>query len=120
MSIGLNELGYTERLYVLAFDHRGSFEKMVGDHGRVPGAKTLIWEGFQLAVGEGVPKSIGGIFVDEQHGTPLPRRRRRTATSSRCLSRSQVRSIQIRVRRRVRREIEGSTRPARFSSLPGR
>ena len=29
--IGLNELGYDERLYILAFDHRGSFEKMVGD-----------------------------------------------------------------------------------------
>ena len=27
--IGLNELGYDEKLYILAFDHRGSFEKMV-------------------------------------------------------------------------------------------
>lgn len=71
MSIGLNELGYTERLYVLAFDHRGSFEKMVGDVERVPGAKTLIWEGFQRAVGEGVPKSFAGILVDEQYGTPV-------------------------------------------------
>ena len=30
-AIGLNELGYDQRLYVLAFDHRGSFEKMVGE-----------------------------------------------------------------------------------------
>ena len=45
--IGLNELGYDEQLYVLAFDHRGSFERMVGSVERVPGAKTLIWEGFQ-------------------------------------------------------------------------
>ena len=29
-AIGLNELGYDTKLYVLAFDHRGSFEKMVG------------------------------------------------------------------------------------------
>jgi hypothetical protein len=29
-TIGLNELGYDQRLYMLAFDHRGSFEKMVG------------------------------------------------------------------------------------------
>ena len=50
MGIGLDELGYDEKLYVLAFDHRGSFEKMVGDVDRVPGAKTLIWEGFQRAV----------------------------------------------------------------------
>jgi hypothetical protein len=42
-SIGLDELGYDGRLYILAFDHRGSFEKMVGDVERVPGAKTLIW-----------------------------------------------------------------------------
>jgi len=29
-STDLDKLGYDERLYVLAFDHRGSFEKMVG------------------------------------------------------------------------------------------
>ena len=52
--IGLNELGYNEKLYILAFDHRGSFEKMVGgDHDKVAGAKRLIWEGFQRAVEEG-------------------------------------------------------------------
>jgi 5-dehydro-2-deoxygluconokinase len=73
MSIGLNELGYTDRLYVLAFDHRGSFEKMVGDPGRVPGAKQLIWEGFQRAVEEGVPKEYAGILVDEQYGAEIAR-----------------------------------------------
>ena len=39
-TIGLNELGYDQRLYMLAFDHRGSFEKMVGDVELVPGANT--------------------------------------------------------------------------------
>ncbi len=67
-SIGLNELGYDGRLYVLAFDHRGSFEKMVGDVGRVAGAKTLIWEGFQKAVELGAPKEASGILVDGQYG----------------------------------------------------
>ena len=39
--IGLNELGYDEKLYVLAFDHRGSFEKMVGGgHGRRSPARS--------------------------------------------------------------------------------
>jgi myo-inositol catabolism protein IolC len=73
MSIGLNELGYTELLYILAFDHRGSFEKMVGDNARVPGAKTLIWEGFQHAVEQGVPKSYAGVLVDAQYGPDVAR-----------------------------------------------
>src|SRR3954471_14517600 len=67
-SIGLNELGYDERLYILAFDHRGSFEKMVGDAERVPGAKKLIWEGFQRAVDDGAPKEFAGVLVDGQYG----------------------------------------------------
>jgi myo-inositol catabolism protein IolC len=73
MSIGLNELGYDERLYILAFDHRGSFEKMVGDPERVPGAKRLIWEGFRRAVDEGVPKQSAGILVDAQYGPEVAR-----------------------------------------------
>jgi myo-inositol catabolism protein IolC len=71
--IGLDELGYNERLYVLAFDHRGSFEKMVGAVDRVPGAKTLIWEGFQKAVELGAPKEAAGILVDAQYGPTVAR-----------------------------------------------
>ena len=71
--IGLNELGYDERLYILAFDHRGSFEKMVGDVANVPGAKRLIWEGFQRAVSEGAPKEFSGILVDDQYGPDVAR-----------------------------------------------
>jgi myo-inositol catabolism protein IolC len=71
--IGLNELGYDQRMYVLAFDHRGSFEKMVGAAERVPGAKTLIWEGFQRAVEEGAPKECAGILVDDQFGPEIAR-----------------------------------------------
>jgi myo-inositol catabolism protein IolC len=72
-SIGLNDLGYDERLYVLAFDHRGSFERMVGDVDRVPGAKTLIWEGFQKAVELGASKEASGILVDAQYGPTVAR-----------------------------------------------
>jgi len=71
--IGLNELGYTDLLYVLAFDHRGSFEKMVGDVDRVPGAKSLIWEGFLRAVEEGAPKQAAGVLVDSQYGPEVAR-----------------------------------------------
>src|SRR6266480_473105 len=73
MGIGLDELGYDERLYILAFDHRGSFEKMVGDVERVPGAKTLIWEGFQRAVELGAPKEVAGVLVDGQYGPSVAR-----------------------------------------------
>ena len=72
-SIGLDELGYDERMFLLAFDHRGSFEKMVGDVERVPGAKTLIWEGFQKAVELGAPKEASGILVDAQYGPTVAR-----------------------------------------------
>jgi myo-inositol catabolism protein IolC len=72
--IGLNELGYDEQLYILAFDHRGSFEKMVGGgHDKVAGAKRLIWEGFQRAVEEGAPKEFSGILVDGQYGPDVAR-----------------------------------------------
>jgi myo-inositol catabolism protein IolC len=73
LSIGLDELGYSDRLYILAFDHRGSFEKMVGDNDLVPGAKTLIWEGFQRAIDEGAPKEFAGILVDDQYGPDVAR-----------------------------------------------
>ncbi len=32
-------LGYDKKLYILAFDHRGSFEKMFGISGRAPTAE---------------------------------------------------------------------------------
>jgi myo-inositol catabolism protein IolC len=72
--IGLNELGYDRKLYILAFDHRGSFEKMVGGgQEKVVGAKRLIWEGFQRAVEEGAPKDAAGILVDPQYGPEVAR-----------------------------------------------
>jgi myo-inositol catabolism protein IolC len=75
--IGLNELGYDEKLYILAFDHRGSFEKMVGGgEDKVAGAKSLIWEGFKHAVEEGVTKEYAGVLVDAQYGPNVAREAR--------------------------------------------
>src|SRR3954469_24953793 len=71
--IGIEDLGYDRKLYVLAFDHRGSFEKMVGDVGRVPGAKKLIWEGFKRAIEQGAPKEYAGVLVDGQYGPDVAR-----------------------------------------------
>jgi len=75
-------LGYDKQLYILAFDHRGSFEKMFGVSGRAPtdeesqkiiDAKNLIWEGFQKAVEEGAPREAAGVLVDAQYGDAVAR-----------------------------------------------
>lgn len=77
--IGIDDLGYDKKLYVLAFDHRGSFEKMVGTTGedadtnkaKVTDAKKLIWEGFQKAVELGAPKESAGLLTDGQYGSKV-------------------------------------------------
>jgi myo-inositol catabolism protein IolC len=70
-------LGYDKYLFILPFDHRGSFQmKMFGWTGpltpeqtaAVAAAKQVIYEGFQMAVAGGVPKEYAGILVDEQFG----------------------------------------------------
>jgi myo-inositol catabolism protein IolC len=75
-------LGYNKPLYILPFDHRGSFEtKMFGWTGELDAAQTaeiaaakqVIYDGFQQAVAEGVPKEKAGILVDEQFGAAILR-----------------------------------------------
>ncbi|HYZ10954.1 MAG TPA: DUF2090 domain-containing protein [Actinomycetota bacterium] len=75
--------GYQGELYILAFDHRGSFQKkMLGIQGaptpeeseRISDAKSVIFEGFLLALEEGAPRSAAGMLVDEQFGADLARR----------------------------------------------
>jgi myo-inositol catabolism protein IolC len=70
-------LGYEGDLYILAFDHRGSFQKkMFGISGapspeqteKISDAKSVIFEGFRKAISEGAPKSSSGVLVDEEFG----------------------------------------------------
>src|SRR4051812_23642206 len=73
-------LGYDGKLYILAFDHRGSFQKkMFGIEGdptdaesdTIADAKHLIYEGLAKAVESGnVPGDQIGVLVDEQFGAP--------------------------------------------------
>jgi len=74
--------GFDKRLYILPFDHRGSFvTKMFGWHGdltaeqtaEIAGAKKVIYDGFKSAVTAGVPKERAGILVDEQFGAAILR-----------------------------------------------
>jgi myo-inositol catabolism protein IolC len=78
-------LGYDGKLYILAFDHRGSFQKkMFGIQGdptpeeteTIADAKRLIFEGMELAVQRGVDAAATGVLVDEQFGSDIPRRAR--------------------------------------------
>ena len=71
-------LGYDGKLYILAFDHRGSFTKRFGIEGeptpeeteRIADGKHLIFEGVQVALGRGADPSVTGALVDEQFGGP--------------------------------------------------
>jgi myo-inositol catabolism protein IolC len=78
-------LGYHGKLYILAFDHRGSFQKkMFGIPGdptpeeteRISDAKRLIFEGMEIAVKRGVEAEATGVLVDEQFGSDIPRKAR--------------------------------------------
>jgi myo-inositol catabolism protein IolC len=76
-------LGYDRDLYMLAFDHRGSFQKqLLGITGvptreqatRISDTKTLIFEGFLEARAKGKLSGGAGILVDEEFGTPVAKR----------------------------------------------
>jgi myo-inositol catabolism protein IolC len=76
-------LGYDRPLFILAFDHRGSFQKkmfgIAGDPNaeetaRIVDAKSVIFDGFARAVAEGAPAGEAGILVDEQFGADVARK----------------------------------------------
>src|SRR2546423_10868340 len=75
------DLGYDQTLYILAFDHRGSFQKkFFGIEGEpdpeqtaiIADAKHLIFEGLLQAVSAGADASVTGVLVDEQFGSTVP------------------------------------------------
>jgi myo-inositol catabolism protein IolC len=75
-------LGYQGKLYILAFDHRGSFQKkMFGIEGdptpeetaTIVDAKQLIYEGMEIAADRGAEPGAIGVLVDEQFGGDVPR-----------------------------------------------
>ena len=71
--------GFDRPLYILPFDHRGSFQtQMFGWKGaltteqveQISATKQVIYDGFKAAVTSGVPKERAGILVDEQFDPP--------------------------------------------------
>jgi myo-inositol catabolism protein IolC len=75
------QLGYDNKLYILAFDHRGSFQKkFFGIDGTpdpeqtamIADAKHLVFEGLVQAVTAGGDPAVTGVLVDEQFGSTVP------------------------------------------------
>jgi myo-inositol catabolism protein IolC len=78
----MTAVGFDRPLYILPFDHRGSFQtNMFGWKGtltpeqtaEIGAAKQVIYEGFTAAVAAGVPKDKAGILVDERFGAAILR-----------------------------------------------
>jgi len=76
------KIGYDQPLYILPFDHRGSFtSKLFGWKGALgaeqvaeaAATKAVIYDGFKLALGAGVPRERAGILIDEQFGAAILR-----------------------------------------------
>jgi myo-inositol catabolism protein IolC len=75
-------VGFDQPLYVLPFDHRGTFQKkMFGWEGaltaeqtaEIAALKQVIYDGFRAALADGVPARKAGILVDEQFGAAILR-----------------------------------------------
>ena len=78
----MKPLGFDKPLYILPFDHRGSFQKkMFGwdgklsaeQTGEIAAAKRVIYDAFKSAINAGVPRETAGILVDEQFGAQILR-----------------------------------------------
>ena len=75
-------LGFDRPLYILPFDHRGSFQKkLFGWEGmlttdqtaEIAAAKHVTYDGFKAALADGVGEEKAGILVDEQFGAAILR-----------------------------------------------
>ena len=89
----MKTLGFNKPLYILPFDHRGSFQKkMFGWDGalspqqtaEIAAAKRVIYDAFTSAIAAGVPKNKAGILVDEQFGAAILRDANAEGYSTAC------------------------------------
>jgi 5-dehydro-2-deoxygluconokinase len=76
-------LGYDHPLFILAFDHRESFQRTLfgisgtpttEQHEAIVDAKSVIFDGFRLAASSGrVPREAAGVLIDEEFGADVAR-----------------------------------------------
>jgi len=82
---GLRSWSGGARLYLLPFDHRGSFkndlfgladgiEPNQGQRARIADLKALIYDGLEEALAAGAPKAAAAVLVDEEFGADIARR----------------------------------------------
>jgi myo-inositol catabolism protein IolC len=73
-------LGYDKPLYLMAFDHRGSFEQGLFGvtppvsaevHAKISAAKEIIYDAHLKALADGAPSSACGVLVDEEFGASV-------------------------------------------------
>ena len=76
-------LGYDKPLYLVAFDHRGSFEHDLFGAAEPVSAqvregiikvKEIIFDAYVRALAEGAPRDCCGVLVDEEFGAGVARR----------------------------------------------
>src|ERR1700745_3175467 len=84
---------FDKPLYILPFDHRGSFQtKMFGWKGtltpeqtaQIAATKQGIYDAFVAALESGVPSEKAGILVDEQFGAAILRNAASHGYSTAC------------------------------------
>src|ERR1700730_18795255 len=70
-------LGFDKQLYILPFDHHGTFQTTMFDWegmltaaqtAEIAAAKQVIYDGFKATIAAGVLKDKAGVLVDEQFG----------------------------------------------------
>ena len=93
--MSVSGLGYGRDLFILPFDHRGSFEAgLLGirdglatpkEAEQLAAYKRVIYEGFLRAVGEGMPQETAAILVDQKYGEELLSEARGTGFTT-CVS----------------------------------
>jgi myo-inositol catabolism protein IolC len=89
----MKTLGFDRPLYILPFDHRGSFQtKLFGWTGaltkeqtaQIAASKQVIYDGFRAAISSGVPEQKAGILVDEQFGDAILQNARMHGYTTAC------------------------------------
>ena len=89
----MKTIGFDKPLYILPFDHRGSFQtKLFGWTGtltihqtaQIAASKQVIYDGFKAALQAGVPEQKAGILVDEQFGAAILQNARMNGYTTAC------------------------------------
>jgi len=89
----MKTVGFDKPLYILPFDHRGSFQtKLFGWSGtltihqtaQIAASKQVIYDGFKVALQSGVPEQKAGILVDEQFGAAILQNARGRGYTTAC------------------------------------